>query len=277
MVKAALADGHIERLAEADLERVAREWFNARDGLRPREAPREPTELQDALDLLDQDRGQLDVIDPEVADDVRRATDQLLVRARYPARGRRIAGREFGPKLPEVDRTGAQYRYLAGLVRRALKAEMLLKQEALTGRGIGPLDELFDPERPIKSEPPHRRRTVAALIAAYRADRTAEYGERDTAKDYGHIFRALEQLLGAEKLVAEISRDDCRLLRDTLSKLPANATKKYPKLSLIQAIAAGEADGAKRLSSTTLGTYMANLRAVLNWATPDTVERREAP
>ena len=129
----------------------------------------------------------------------------------------------------------------------------------------------------IKSEPPHRRRTVAALIAAYRADRTAEYGERDTAKDYGHIFRALEQLLGAEKLVAEISRDDCRLLRDTLSKLPANATKKYPKLSLIQAIAAGEADGAKRLSSTTLGTYMANLRAVLNWATPDTVERREAP
>lgn len=129
-VKAALADGHLERLSEANLERVAQEWFDARDGLRRRETPREPGELQEALDLLEQDRDELEVIDPEVADVVRRATDQLLVRAGFPARGRRIAGRELGPKPHGVDRAGVQYRYLAGLVRRAIEAEMLLKKGA---------------------------------------------------------------------------------------------------------------------------------------------------
>jgi integrase len=263
-VAAALSDGQLERLTESELERVAREWFDARAHLREPNVAQ--VDVGEALDLLEQDRDRLDVTDPAVSDDVRQATDQLLVRAGYPARGRRIAGRELGVKVPEVDRSGAQYRFLAGLVRRALEAEMALKRERLTGRAVGPVDELFDPDRPITSRPVQERRTVAGLIAAYRADREAEYGERDTSKDYGHIFRALEQLLGADKLVSEISRDDCRLLRDTLSKLPANATKKYAKLSLTEAITAGEADGAKRLSSTTLGTYMANLRAVLNWA-----------
>jgi integrase len=153
-----------------------------------------------------------------------------------------------------------------GVVRRALNAEIESRQRELTGEAREPLDPLFDPDRNSRESLSTEPRNIANLIARYRADREAEHGEADTAKDYGHIFRALEQLIGPERQVSEISRDDCRRVRDTLSRVPRSATKKYPKLTLIEAIAAGEEDGAPLLASTTLGTYMANLRALFNWA-----------
>lgn len=56
-----------------------------------------------------------------------------------------------------------------------------------------------------------------------------------TRMGYGIIFGVLRELLGGERPVDKITRDDCRRVQALLKRLPANARKLYPSLSLEQA------------------------------------------
>lgn len=107
--------------------------------------------------------------------------------------------------------------------------------------------------------------TLAKLIADYRADREAQRGGESTARKYGHVFKALEEVLGGSKLVSEITRADCRAVRDFLRRVPSSAGKKYPKLSLREAAEAAARDGAPLLSEKTVASYLQGLSAVFNW------------
>ena len=82
-------------------------------------------------------------------------------------------------------------------------------------------------------------RTITALIAAYRAERETAYGKESTDRKYSHLFKALEEALDGDVLVTDISRADCRRVRDFLRRVPANAfknlrRKRSPRRSILR-------------------------------------------
>lgn len=87
-----------------------------------------------------------------------------------------------------------------------------------------------------------------------------------TVTGYAVIFRALKELLGANKPVGDVTREDCRRVRDMLMKLPANATKRFPKLSLEKAAEKAEREGLPPISPGTATSYLQNLSALFRWA-----------
>lgn len=108
--------------------------------------------------------------------------------------------------------------------------------------------------------------SLSELIREYRAVREAEHGEESTRRKYSHIFKALEEVLGADKPIAEITRADCRAVVSLLREVPSSAAKKYPGLSLKDAVEAGRRDGASVLAPNTVASYLQNLSAIFNWA-----------
>ena len=109
-------------------------------------------------------------------------------------------------------------------------------------------------------------RTVDDLITAYTADKATAHGEGVVMKRYRHIFAALRELLGPQRVVSTLTRADGRAVRDFLATVPKHAGKKYPKLSLREAVAAGARDEAPKLVPKTVASYMQNLNAMMNWA-----------
>ncbi len=111
-------------------------------------------------------------------------------------------------------------------------------------------------------------RTVAELIKSYRADRNATYGEESTARKYDHIFSALKAALGENKPVRAITREDARSVRELLRAIPSHMGKRFPGLSMLEAIeaAAEMEEEVPRLAPNTVNSYLSNLIAMLNWA-----------
>jgi integrase len=164
-------------------------------------------------------------------------------------------GRWFAPKDPSVQLLAGEM--LKTRVRLAELLELRQRGHVVEAPAAPPLQ----PDRT-----PETGTSVAELIAAYRADREAQFGKESTARKYGHIFKALEESIGGEKVVSAVTRADCRGVRDLLQKLPASAGKKYRGLSLTQAVEAGARDGAAPLAPNTVKSYLQNLSAVFNWA-----------
>ncbi|WP_426044184.1 DUF6538 domain-containing protein [Caulobacter sp. DWR3-1-2] len=108
--------------------------------------------------------------------------------------------------------------------------------------------------------------TLGKLIDDYRREREALHGLESTARKYDHIFKALEECLGRGRDIETITRADCRNLRDLLRRVPVHMTKRYPKLSMVEAAAAGERDKVSVLAPNTVTTYLQHLAAIFNWA-----------
>lgn len=106
-------------------------------------------------------------------------------------------------------------------------------------------------------------KTVGEVIDQYQAERN----NPDTLKQYGHIFRALKELVGADTPIRAVTRDDVLEVRRLLAQIPKNATKLYGKdVALIDAVERGAADDKPRLAPNTLRGYLVNLSAVMNFA-----------
>ncbi len=114
--------------------------------------------------------------------------------------------------------------------------------------------------------PPRPSVTLHRLTDRYMTDPDRQ-GLADKTKDgYRVIFRALEELLGPNKPVREITRDDCRRVRDVLTHLPPNATKRFPGKTLEAAAAIGRQNGLPPLKPQAANSYLNNLSALFRWA-----------
>ena len=109
-------------------------------------------------------------------------------------------------------------------------------------------------------------RTVGDLITAYTASQADNHGPDWVTKRYGHIFKALRELLQEDRTVASLTRAEGRTIQSFLRSLPRHAGKLYPKASLREAAAAAERDGAEGLAPKTVASYLQNLNAMMNWA-----------
>jgi integrase len=192
-----------------------------------------------------------------------RLTDRLLVNAGVVAYPRRIGRMRTAALDPSVDRSTEQYRYLRSLVARALGLEAEIARDHVRGTGSAPYHRLFNPNGARQGS--EEARTLRELISEYRAEREAVRGKESTDRKYGLLFRVLEEVLGPDTTVPSIGRAQCVEVLNFLRRLPPNATKRFPRLSLTQAVAKAEAEGLKGLSSNTVASYMQNLAAVLRW------------
>lgn len=107
--------------------------------------------------------------------------------------------------------------------------------------------------------------TWRELLKEYMNDPSASRTS-STRKNYTILDRVLEELLGADVLVGNISREHIKQVRDTLLQLPSNPTKKAPGKTLQEAIKLAVENGWPRMSSATVNMYLDKLKAVFNFA-----------
>jgi len=90
---------------------------------------------------------------------------------------------------------------------------------------------------------------------------------RKTEMVYATLFDMASAVWGPEKPLRAIDREACRELLDLLRWLPSNPTKRFPKLSLVQAAQMAKASGlTNTLSPASVNGYLCKMRAILNFA-----------
>lgn len=115
--------------------------------------------------------------------------------------------------------------------------------------------------------------TLRRLMDDYMADPGVKRGEK-TVLGYRILFDALEELIGADKLAVEVTRDDCKRVRALLMTLPKNARKHYPKKSLREAARLAKIDGRPLMAVGTINSYIINLSSLFNWAVKEEMADR---
>lgn len=108
--------------------------------------------------------------------------------------------------------------------------------------------------------------TFGLLVHRYMADPSRGHlTEKSRISDKAK-FRALKELIGAEKSVRDITREDCRQVRGALLSLPTNARKRFPEFSLNQAAERAEKKNLPKMSAKTVNSYLNSLSALFKYA-----------
>ncbi len=122
---------------------------------------------------------------------------------------------------------------------------------------------------PAFAEPPAasgNQLSLEQLTEAFLADPALADRSPKKALEYRLAFLALNEVVGGDRDVSEISRDHCRQVRDLLSRLPPNAAKRFPRASLREAAALADRAELARLSRTTVNGYLTKIARLFRWA-----------
>ena len=146
--------------------------------------------------------------------------------------------------------------------------ETLLRQAE--GRGLSPVrfdHDLRDVgETILPTVSAKAGRTLREVFKLHQSD-PSKVRTPKTALAYENTFEVIGAVIDLDAPICDISRDDCRRLLETLRWVPSNPTKRYPKLSIVQA---AEMAKRKKLTTTlnpaTINAYLNRLSSVLNFA-----------
>jgi integrase len=164
-----------------------------------------------------------------------------------------------------ADRAGWRYRMFFDLVRRGVVE--LMRQE-IANLAIIPM-HIADLELQEVIQSPSRRskRTVslAELIEQFKSDPNRRDMRKKVEMDYKLLFRVMDEVIGYDRRLREIDRDDCKAVRDLLLRLPANSTKLYRGMTFAEAVEQGAKDGRNTLSPVTVNSYVHKMSALFNY------------
>lgn len=107
--------------------------------------------------------------------------------------------------------------------------------------------------------------SLRRLMDDYLADPSVRRGEK-TLLSYRILFDAIEELMGPDKLVRDVTREDCKQVRSLLQTIPKNARKVYPGKSLLEAARLAKIEGKPLMSVGTVNSYLNNQSSLFNWA-----------
>ncbi len=107
------------------------------------------------------------------------------------------------------------------------------------------------------------------VLSKFQEAKINEGMQPKTLSGYKLTFDFLIELFGENRNIKEISVEDCRTYRDKLSLLPSNARKRFPHLSLLDAIKQLPEGTTERLSPVSVNTHLKNLSAFFNFAVGD--------
>ncbi|MXO49414.1 hypothetical protein GRI69_14250 [Erythrobacter vulgaris] len=88
---------------------------------------------------------------------------------------------------------------------------------------------------------------------------------RKTTLAYETVKNLVVSVLGAETLVADVSRQDCRRVLDTLRHLPPNYVKKWPDMTPVAIADLATRDGLQPMAAANCNGYMTRWAGMMNW------------
>jgi len=94
---------------------------------------------------------------------------------------------------------------------------------------------------------------------------------KKTVMTYQSVYNVLMDVFGRDKLISDISRDDCRAFLDVVRYLPANAKKKFPRKSLVEISSLAKERDMKPMAPLTINKYLSKLSALLSWAVEEEI------
>ena len=222
----------------------------------------------DLLDALGETEVVLaDLVAGEAGADVQAAVDRVPMTNGWPSRPHTI-GTISTLRTRVADAPDHHHAALSEPVRRALIEAARRRRDRLQGLPVRPVDPLFNgaiPVQPGAKQNGADGTTLAELIERFTADK----GPRVRAKkmlEYGMLFRALKELWGEYRPIREIRPEDCQRVRDLFSTLPANAVKRWPKLTLVQAAEHARQKALAPMRPTTANAYLGRLSTMFKWA-----------
>jgi integrase len=83
---------------------------------------------------------------------------------------------------------------------------------------------------------------------------------------YKQGFRLLREIVGGTSPLSAVTREHARKVQEVFAHLPPNATKTFPKLSLIGAATHAEKNGIEPISAKTAQVQLANFSSFFAWA-----------
>ena len=154
-----------------------------------------------------------------------------------------------------VDKRDQEFLYEA--MRKALFEQARAELAALEPSFTVPPTPYFEQEFQL---------TLAELVEEFkRASRQAGKTQK-TIDGYEGTFNFALEYFGGDSLVKDITTGACRDLFEKLAELPANAKKRFPQLTLLQACERDDVSPSNKLTKTTLENYLKNFRALMNFA-----------
>ncbi|MEI7608205.1 MAG: site-specific integrase [Rhodospirillaceae bacterium] len=245
--RAKLRTEPVTTISEADIRHLALRWFHDYDRLVMDAGDHDP-------DQLDEDEA--DLLTPGNEAHLQGTADRILVQAHV-----------------QIDRASREYRLLCDLVTRGmLEAVRRTRRRGNHDHdtsGVG--DPVFrgiagDAPAPPALQPGANSLKLSELIKRYAADPARTKLSPKTLLKYQGHYKLIMDILGASKLVRDITRTDCRHIQEVLAALPANATKLLPGLSPEKAVEVARQKGMPPMNPTTANNVLLSLSALLTFA-----------
>jgi integrase len=113
--------------------------------------------------------------------------------------------------------------------------------------------------------------TIVDMLDRYAARRRVEGKREDSIQQDRKIIELFADFVGRRRALRSITPVDARDFRDTIERLPIGLTKRsaYAGLTIRQAAARADAEGAVRLSPTTVSKYLSTLSPFFRWLRRD--------
>lgn len=249
----------LSKYSQHELERLAIRWFSE---TKEAESAKIPTHSEDGVsedDIIADMELTAQIYDEEV-----KGTSQ-----RPEHYGLTLAGNYLKSLGITYQNKSKSFQHLGHLMSRALAENAKQDLRRWKGKTYAPSDELFLTMQPSgNNNSPLPKKTLTELCDEYINDPEADRNS-GTLKNYEIVFRALKEIIGPNRQIKEITREDCKKVRDLLMRIPANATKKAKGKSLQDAAKLAEKNEWPTLSAKTIKNYMGILVAILKYATTE--------
>jgi hypothetical protein len=144
---------------------------------------------------------------------------------------------------------------------------------------VGPFDTIDEgadvfaitPERPPCRKTPSAREGHPAVSLSYVYDRYINdptlIRSAQTMLAHANSRKVAEEVLGASRPIADVSREYCRRPFETLRSLPTKYSKNYRALTIHDAVERARRDHKiKTTNITNIKAYIARFGSMLNWA-----------
>ncbi|MED5547709.1 MAG: site-specific integrase [Pseudomonadota bacterium] len=122
------------------------------------------------------------------------------------------------------------------------------------------------PMQSVRPASPERRSGLTLLEAwnSYLAD-PGSARTRKTAMAYETVRNLVVAILGPDRLVNEVTRQDCRLVLETLQHLPSNYEKRWPGTTPQAAAQMAQKQSISPMTAANCNGYMSRWSGMMNW------------
>ncbi|MCA8005142.1 site-specific integrase [Burkholderia cenocepacia] len=108
--------------------------------------------------------------------------------------------------------------------------------------------------------------TIDEAIKRFENDPQRAKLSRKNLDGYQHSFRLLREIVGGNMPLSAVNRDHAREVQEVFAHLPANATKRFSGMTLVEAAEHAKKSGIPPISAKTAQVQLGNFSSFFSWA-----------